>query len=108
MRNHQQSCLFLRTNILCLVGDLHGHPITEETPKSLSRLLSVLNRQLPGILHQLSKFDRITSQSIVDLLGAGGEIIVIPTVNILYAFPTQQAIWENAFSDISGVSMLNA
>lgn len=108
MRSHQQSCLFPRTNILYLVGDLYDHPITEETPKSLSRLLSVLDRQLPGILHQLSKFDRITSQNIVDLLGAGGEIMVIPTVDMLYAFPTQQAIWENAFSDILGVSMLNA
>ncbi|KAF8521603.1 hypothetical protein BU17DRAFT_87837 [Hysterangium stoloniferum] len=62
------------TRLLRLDNELYGHPIGAETPRAISRLLSDLSHELPGILlkSRLSRFQNITHQVIVDILGLDG------------------------------------
>lgn len=92
-------------------GELYGHPIGEETPRSLARLLAALNRELPGISlsNRLSVLGRVSHQCIIDLLGTGGEYIPVAAYMIhSFIHSHLEAISGDTYSNISEVLSLNA
>lgn len=77
-----------------LTAHLHDHA-GAETPRSLSRLLAALSRELPGISlsQRLLGFDRVSHQHIIDLLGMDGEnIFLAPLARHACSFVQLEAI----------------